>query len=134
MSDEPVGAVTSPPPPRGLYAVGSAGLAIEAMVLLLAVPAVISQERGHVSALGVGYLVALIILLVVAAARLRKPGGRVLATVTQVLVVAGGLVTWPLWVVGAAFAGIWVYWLAQWPRTPRRPPAARAPAPAQRPH
>jgi hypothetical protein len=114
--------------------VGSAGLAIEAIVLLLAVPAVISQQRGHVSALGVGYLVALIVLVIVSAARLRKPGGRVLATVTQVLVVAGGLVTWPMWVVGAAFAGIWGYWLAQWPRTPSRPRTPRAPAPGQPPH
>jgi hypothetical protein len=134
VSGERVSGATSPPPPRGLYAVGSAGLAIEALVLLLAVPAVISQERGHVSALGVGYLVALIVLLILAAARLRKPGGRVLATVTQVLVVAGGLVTWPMWVVGAAFAGIWVYWLAQWPRPPRPPRARREPAPAQPPH
>jgi hypothetical protein len=124
----------SSPAPRGLYAVGSACLAIEALVLLLAVPAVISQQRGHVSALGVGYLVALVVLVVVAAARLRKPGGRTLATVTQVLVVAGGLVTWPMFVVGAAFAAIWAYWLAQWPRAPRRPDTRRAPTPGQRPH
>lgn len=120
--------MSSPPPPRGLYAVGSAVLAIEALVLLLAVPAVISQQRGHVSAIGVGYLVGLVVLLVLAAARLRKPGGRVLATVTQVLVVAGGLVIWPMYVLGIAFAAIWAYWLAQWPRT------RQAAAPAQRPH
>jgi hypothetical protein len=124
----------SSPPPRGLYAVGSAGLAIEALVLLLAVPAVISQQRGHVSALGVGYLVALVVLLILAAARLRKPGGPTLATVTQVLVIAGGLVTWPMYVVGAAFAAIWAYWLAQWPRAPRGADTRRAPTPGQRPH
>jgi hypothetical protein len=109
--------VTSPPPPRGLFAIGSAGLAIEAIVLLLAVPAVISAQRGHVSALGVSYLAALAALLVLASARLRKPGGKLLATATQLLVVLGGIVTWPLYVVGLAFAGIWAYWLAQWPRT-----------------
>jgi hypothetical protein len=109
--------VTSPPPPRGLFAIGSAGLAIEAIVLLLAVPAVISAQRGHVSALGVSYLAALAVLLVLASARLRKPGGKLLATATQLLVVLGGIVTWPLYVVGLAFAGIWAYWLAQWPRT-----------------
>jgi hypothetical protein len=103
-------------PPRGLFAVGSAGLAIEALVLLLAVPAVISAQRGHVSALGVGYLAGLAVLLVLTAARLRKPGGKVAGTVVQLLVVAGGVVTWPMYVVGAAFAGIWAYWLAQWPR------------------
>jgi hypothetical protein len=104
--------------PRGLFAVGSAGLGIEALVLLLAVPAVISAQRGHVSVAGVSYLAGLAVLLVVAAARLRKPGGKVFATIIQLLVVAGGVVTWPMYVVGAAFAGIWAYWLAQWPRRP----------------
>jgi hypothetical protein len=113
--------VTSPEaaiPPRGLFAVGSAGLALEAIVLLLAVPAVISAQRGHVSAAGVSYLAALALLLVLAAARLRKPGGKIIATTIQVLVVAAGVVTWPMYVVGVAFAAIWAYWLAQWPRTP----------------
>lgn len=109
--------MTSPPPPRGLVAVGSAGLAMEAIVLLLAVPAVISQQRGHVSVIGVSYLAALVALLILAAARLRKPGGKLLGTATQVLVVLGGIVTWPMYVVGLAFAAIWAYWLAQWPRT-----------------
>jgi hypothetical protein len=36
--------------------------------------------------------------------------------VLQVFVVASGLVTWPMFVVGLAFAGIWVYWLRLWPR------------------
>ncbi len=103
--------------PRGLYAIGSAGLAIEAIVLLLAGPAVLSLERGHVSALRVGYLFALAVLLIIAAARLRKRGGKVFATALQVLVVAGGVVTWPMYVVGLAFAAIWIYWLRLWPRT-----------------
>ena len=103
--------------PRGLYAIGSAGLAIEAIVLLLAGPAVLSLERGHVSALRVGYLFAMAVLLIVAAARLRKRGGKMFATALQVLVIAGGAVTWPMYVVGLAFAAIWVYWLRLWPRT-----------------
>jgi hypothetical protein len=61
------------------------------------------------------YLAALAVLLVVAAARLRKRGGKALATGIQVLVVLGGIVIWPMWIVGLAFAGIWAYWLAQWP-------------------
>lgn len=105
------------PAPRGLYAVGSAGLALEAIVLLLAAPAVLSLERGHVSGLRVGYLFLLAVLLIAAAAVLRRRGGKVFATLLQVLVIAGGLVTWPMYVVGVAFAGIWVYWLCQWPRT-----------------
>jgi hypothetical protein len=115
VSSPPLPSAT-PIPPRGLLAVGAAGLGIEAVVLLLAVPAVISQQRGHVSAVGVGYVAALAVLLVLAAARLRKPGGKLLGTVLQLLVVASGLVTWPMYVVGVAFAAIWAYWLAQWPR------------------
>jgi Protein of unknown function (DUF4233) len=116
VSSTPPSPAAQPVAPRGLFAVGSAGLGIEALVLLLAVPAVISAQRGHVSVAGVSYLAALAVMLVLAAARLRKPGGKVLATVIQLLVVAGGVVTWPMYVVGAAFAAIWAYWLAQWPR------------------
>jgi hypothetical protein len=116
VSGAPPSPAAQPVAPRGLFAVGSAGLGIEALVLLLAVPAVISAQRGHVSVAGVSYLAGLVVLLVLAAARLRKPGGKVLATITQLLVVAGGVVTWPMYVVGVAFAAIWAYWLAQWPR------------------
>jgi hypothetical protein len=103
-------------PPRGLYAIGSAGLGLEALVLLLAGPAVLSLERGHVSALRVGYVFLLAVLLILAAARLRKRGGKVFATVLQVLVIAGGVVVWPMYVVGLAFGAIWIYWLRLWPR------------------
>jgi hypothetical protein len=104
------------PPPKGLYAIGSAGLGLEALVLLLAVPAVLSLERGHVSGLRVGYLLAMAVLLILAAARLRKRGGKVFATALQVLVTAGGVITWPMYVVGVAFGAIWIYWLRLWPR------------------
>jgi hypothetical protein len=103
--------------PRGLYAIGSAGLAIEAIVLLLAAPAVLSLERGHVSGLKVGYLFAMALLLILAAARLRKRGGKIFASAIQLLVIAGGVITWPMYVVGLAFAGIWIYWLRLWPGT-----------------
>jgi hypothetical protein len=104
-------------PPLGLYAVGTAGLAIEAIVLMLAVPAVVSAQRGHVSVIGVSYLAGLAVLLILAAGLLRRRGGKPFATAVQPLVIAGGVVTWPMYVVGLAFAGIWVYWLRQWPRS-----------------
>jgi uncharacterized membrane protein YidH (DUF202 family) len=106
--------VTEKAAPRGLYAVGSAGLAIEALVVLLAVPAVVSAQRGHVSVVGVGYLIVLVALLVVAAAVLRRRGGKIVSSVVQLLVIGAGAVSWPMYVVGVAFAGIWVYWLRQW--------------------
>jgi hypothetical protein len=107
---------TKPATPGGLYAIGSAGLALEALVLLLAAPAVLSLERGNVSWLKVGYMFGLAVLLIVAAALLRHRGGKVFASVLQVFAIAGGLVTWPMYVVGLIFAGIWVYWLTLWPR------------------
>jgi hypothetical protein len=102
------------PAPRGLYAIGTAGLAIEALVVLLAVPAVVSSQRGHVSGVDVGYLAGLVVLLVLAAAMLRRRGGKVVSSAVQVLVIAAGAISWPMYVVGAAFAGIWVYWLRLW--------------------
>lgn len=100
----------------GLYAIGAAGLALEAVVLLLAAPAVLSLERGDVSWLKVGYMFGLAVLLIVAAALLRRPGGKLFASVLQVFAIAGGVVTWPMYVVGIVFAGIWTYWLTLWPR------------------
>jgi hypothetical protein len=105
-----------PPTERGLYAIGAAGLGLEALVLLLAAPAVISLERGAVSWLKVGYMFALALLLVVGAAVLRRPGGKAFGSALQVLAILGGVITWPMYVVGVAFAGIWIYWLRLWPR------------------
>jgi hypothetical protein len=107
--------VTEPAPaPRGLYAIGAASLAIEALVVLLALPAVATAQRGHVSAPDLGYLGLLVVLLIGAAVVLRRRGGKVISSAVQVLVIAAGIVSWPMYVVGAAFAGLWVYWLRQW--------------------
>ena len=103
--------MTAAPPPRGLMAIGAAGLAMEAIVLLLALPAVTTAQRGHVHVAGVAYLGALVVLLIVAAGLLRRRGGVVVASVVQLLVVGAGVVTWPMYVVGLVFAAIWVYWL-----------------------
>ena len=108
------------PPPRGLVGVGIGGLALEALVLLLAAPAVATAERGHVTGWHIGYLVGLAVLLVAAAVVLGRRRGRgrtrglAAGTVAQPLVVVAGVVTWPMYVVGAIFTGIWVYYLRQW--------------------
>jgi hypothetical protein len=107
--------------PRGLYAIGTAGLAIEALVLLLAIPAVASSERGHVSAGHIGYLVLLVLLLIAAAGLLRRRGGKVVSSVVQGMVVAAGTISWPMYVVGAAFLWIWIYWLRQFHLEPEAP-------------
>ena len=92
-------------------AIGAAGLAFEALVLLLALPAVTTAQRGHVHVGGVIYLAALAVALIVLAATLRRPGAIVAASIVQVLGLAGGLVIWPMYVVGLVFAAIWAYWL-----------------------
>jgi hypothetical protein len=101
-------------PPRGLIGVGIGGLALEALVLLLATPAVASAERGHVTAWHLAYLLGLAVLVVLAAAWLRRPHGLVPGTVVQPLVIAAGVVTWPMYVVGFLFAAIWLYYLRLW--------------------
>jgi len=49
--------------------------------------------------------------LVVVGGLLRRRGGVAAATVVQVLVIAAGAITWPMYVVGVIFAAIWAYWL-----------------------
>jgi hypothetical protein len=105
-----------PPTERGLYAIGAAGLALEGLVLLLAAPAVITLERGHVHWVRVAAMLVLAVLVFLGAGVLRRPGGKHVGSALQVLVVAGGIITWPLFIIGGAFALIWVYWLRLWPR------------------
>lgn len=108
----------APAAPRGLIGVGIGGLSLEALVLLLATPAVTTAERGHVTPWHVAYLLGLVVLLVLSAVWLRRPHGLVPATLVQPLVIAAGVVTWPMYVVGTLFAGVWLYYLNLW-RTSR---------------
>ncbi len=115
-------------PARSLAAVASATLALEAVVVLLAVPMVVSLTRHHLPAAGVGYLLALPVLLLVAAGVQRRGAGVALGTVAQPLVVAGGVVTWPLYALGLIFAGLWAGYLSlrRQTRPGAPPPAATA--------
>lgn len=101
-------------PPRGLVAIGAAGLSMEALVMWLSAPGIAALDRGHVSAIGVGYVVGVGLLLVVVAALLRRPWGRRAGTAVQLPVLATGVVAWPMYVVAVVFAGIWVYYLRLW--------------------
>jgi hypothetical protein len=75
-TEEAAGGVAVPeadaPPPRGLYGIGSGGLVLEALVLLLAAPAVATAERGHVTAWHLVYLLVLAVLLIAASGTLRR--------------------------------------------------------------
>jgi hypothetical protein len=121
-SETAAGAVPDPEaraaaPPRGLYGIGSGGLVLEALVLLLAAPAVATAERGHVTVWHLVYLLVLAVLLIVASGTLRRRWGLRFATVLQPLVVLAGVISWPMYVVGLAFAAIWVYYLRLWRTT-----------------
>jgi hypothetical protein len=106
--------VSTAQPPRGLVAIGAAGLSMEALVMWLSAPGIATLDRGHVSAIGIGYVVAVGVLLVVVAALLRRPWGRTAGTVVQIPALATGAVAWPMYVVAAVFAAIWVYYLHLW--------------------
>ena len=105
---------TGAAPPRGLLGIGAGGLVLEALVLFLAAPAVASSERGHVIAWHVAYLLVVAVLLVVAAATLRRRHGLMFGSLLQPWVIVSGVITWPMYVVGVLFAGIWLYYLRLW--------------------
>lgn len=105
-------------PPRGLVGIGIGALALEAIVVLLATPAVATAERGHVVGWHIGYLLGLVAVVVAAAVVLvRSRGarsGRWVGSAAQVAAVGAGVVTWPMYVVGVLFAAIWAYYLNLW--------------------
>lgn len=115
MSD---GGVRRRDPARSLAAVAAATLALEAVVVLLAVPMVISLSGDDLSGAALAYLLALPVVLIAAAGLQRRPPGVVLGTVAQPLVILGGIVTWPLYVLGAIFAGLWAGYLSMRRRLP----------------
>lgn len=113
MTEPAVGAAR-PAGARGLLAIGSAGLGIEALVVLLAAPAVLSLQRGHVSVAAVTVLLVVFALLVVGATVLRRPWGRTFGSALQPIVFLTGIVTWPMFIIGVVFGGIWIYYLRLW--------------------
>jgi MFS superfamily sulfate permease-like transporter len=88
-------------------------LGIEALVVLLVIPAV-ARGHSHV-AVDVGLAVALATCLVLAATRGRRRSGRVFGSVLQPALIATGLLAWPMWILGVLFTGLWIAAL----RTPR---------------
>jgi hypothetical protein len=93
-------------PRRGLRAIAAMLLTLEALSVALALG--VAGAQGHGGAVAIGCLVVLAVALLVAAGTLRRRFGRPLATVLQPLVIAAGLLAWPLFVLGAAFGALWV--------------------------
>jgi Protein of unknown function (DUF4233) len=90
---------------RGL---GSAALAIEAVVLLLAIQP-IRLLGGHLSGWGVGAVVALAVLAGALAGNMGRRGAWHAGTVLQILLLLCGLLHWSLGALGLIFGAVWAY-------------------------
>jgi hypothetical protein len=89
-----------------MKALAPAILVIEAVVVLLVIPAV-ARGQSHV-ALDIAIAAALAACLILTAARARTRAGEVVGSVLQVALILTGLLAWPMWVLGILFAGLWV--------------------------
>lgn len=90
-----------------MNALAPALLVMEGIVALLVIPAV-ARGQSHV-ALRVALASALAAVLLLTAARARRRSvGRAVGTALQPVFVASGLLAWPMWILGAMFAGLWV--------------------------
>ncbi len=95
-------------PAGALRGVGAATLAIEALVLLLAIQP-LRVLGGHLSGPGVGAMVTLAVLCCVLAGLLKHRWAWFAGLVLQVLVIGTGVAQWALIVIGLGFAAIWLY-------------------------
>jgi hypothetical protein len=110
--------VTTPPPepkPSGLRnpaaavrGLGAGTLALEAIVLLLAIQP-IRIFAGNLSGWGVGAVVALAVLAAALAGSMRRPWAWHAGSVLQVLLLASGLLHWSLAALGLIFGTAWLY-------------------------
>jgi hypothetical protein len=87
-------------------ALASGTLVIEAILVLLVVPAV-AHDHNDV-ALQAALAAVLAVLLLLAAARARHRSGRVVGSVLQIPLIASGLIAWPMWILGVLFAALWI--------------------------
>jgi hypothetical protein len=83
-------------------------LIFEVIVFGLAVPVMIFISNVAVNT-AVGFAGGAAVLALVAAGMLRKPAGYALGWLTQVVALALGALTPSMFVVGALFAGLWVF-------------------------
>lgn len=101
---------------------GSAVLAIEAIIVLLAIP--VAATNGSVAnrGLAIGIGVGLAVILLLAVGTLRRPWGVGLGWVLQVAILATGLLVPLMFIVGAIFVILWFFAI----RSGRRVDALRA--------
>jgi hypothetical protein len=83
-------------------------LIFEVIVFVLAVPVMIFNSNVALG-MAMGFAGGAAVVALLAAGMLRKPAGYVLGWLTQVVALALGALTPAMFVVGALFAGLWVF-------------------------
>ena len=104
------GAGPDPRTERAVRGTLAAALGLEAVVVLL-VPRTIAQFGTGLVGWKLAVLLTLAGLLVLAAALVRRPVGLLLGTLLQVALIGCGFLTAAMFLLGAVFAGIWVFLL-----------------------
>ncbi|MFE9652621.1 DUF4233 domain-containing protein [Micromonospora sp. NPDC006431] len=95
-------------PDKAVRGLGAGTLALEALVLLLAIQP-IRVVGGHLSGTAVGVIVALAVACVVLAGQMKRSWAWHAGTVLQGLLMLSGLLHWSLLVLGVIFALVWAY-------------------------
>jgi hypothetical protein len=95
-------------PEAAVRALGSGTLALEAIVLLLAIQP-IRLLGGALGAWGIGVVVALAVLCLVVAGSMKRRWAWHAGTVLQVLLILAGVVHWSLAALGLIFGATWAY-------------------------
>lgn len=95
-------------PERAVRGLGAGTLALEALVLLLAIQP-IRLVGGHLSGAAIGAIVALAVACVLLAGQMKRPWAWPVGTVLQGLLMLSGLLHWSLLVLGVMFALVWGY-------------------------
>ncbi|MDG4796097.1 DUF4233 domain-containing protein [Micromonospora sp. WMMD1082] len=95
-------------PQKAVRGLGAGTLALEALVLLLAIQP-IRVVGGDLGGAAIGAVVALAVAAAVLAGLMRRPWAWNAGTVLQGLLLLSGLLHWSLLVLGVIFALVWAY-------------------------
>lgn len=95
-------------PARAVRSVAAAALGLEGLTVLLAL-APIAKLGGGLTPWRLAAVLSLAVLLIATAGLLRHRWAYALGGVLQVAVIAAGLLTTAMFVVGIAFALVWLY-------------------------
>jgi hypothetical protein len=107
--------MTQPPPPSGLRdpvravrSLGALALAMEAVVLLLAIQP-LRVVGGDIGGAAIAAIVGFAVLAAALAGLLRRWWAWHAASVLQVVLLLGGLLHWSVGVLGVIFGAVWLY-------------------------